>query len=340
MTIVGILPRLLALAVGLIAGLACGAATMPRSRPHDGSDGALARWARGEGGASRIDGGGAYGGDAYGGGAYGGGAYGGGAYGGGAYGGYGGGGYGGGAYGNSYTGEEDFAYGGLLYGNVPGVEFGRVGDFTPPPRRPRPAPTLPDYTAGPVTDGGTIEGLLIGRAPADLAHPEPIGVVWLEGIRRGVDAVPQGGTLELRAGRAWPRVQVVAPIGAAVRFINGDDAPHTLALVEQAREPHARAFALPPRAQRELPLDHPGIHAVTETGHARALAWLVVAAHPYHVITDALGAFRLTDVPPGAYTLVAWRPPASGAAPKFVRTRIVVAPHGLLRVRVVHAAAP
>lgn len=41
-------------------------------------------------------------------------------------------------------------------------------------------------------------------------------------------------------------------------------------------------------------------------GHTWMNAEMVVAPHPYYAVTDESGHFELTNVPPGAYTLVAW----------------------------------
>lgn len=35
-------------------------------------------------------------------------------------------------------------------------------------------------------------------------------------------------------------------------------------------------------------------------------AWLVVAEHPYYVVSDEEGRFKLTDVPAGDYTVKLW----------------------------------
>ncbi len=35
-------------------------------------------------------------------------------------------------------------------------------------------------------------------------------------------------------------------------------------------------------------------------------AWIVVIDHPYHAVTDARGAFTLSDVPPGTYEMEIW----------------------------------
>jgi hypothetical protein len=41
-------------------------------------------------------------------------------------------------------------------------------------------------------------------------------------------------------------------------------------------------------------------------GHVWMNAEVMVVPHPYYVVTDESGKFRLTDVPPGQYTIVAW----------------------------------
>jgi hypothetical protein len=35
-------------------------------------------------------------------------------------------------------------------------------------------------------------------------------------------------------------------------------------------------------------------------------AWVVVAEHPYYVVTNERGEFALENVPPGNYTLRVW----------------------------------
>jgi hypothetical protein len=41
-------------------------------------------------------------------------------------------------------------------------------------------------------------------------------------------------------------------------------------------------------------------------GHVWMNAEMFVAPHPYYAVTDENGAFQLTNVPPGDYTVVAW----------------------------------
>jgi hypothetical protein len=41
-------------------------------------------------------------------------------------------------------------------------------------------------------------------------------------------------------------------------------------------------------------------------GHAWMNAEILVVRHPYYAVTDESGKFKLTDVPPGGYEIVAW----------------------------------
>jgi hypothetical protein len=56
----------------------------------------------------------------------------------------------------------------------------------------------------------------------------------------------------------------------------------------------------------ELKFRRPESIRVTCDVHSWMEAWIVVTEHPYCVASDEKGAFELTDVPPGTYTLRLW----------------------------------
>jgi hypothetical protein len=51
---------------------------------------------------------------------------------------------------------------------------------------------------------------------------------------------------------------------------------------------------------------NPEIVKVECNVHGWMNAMLVAAEHPYYALTDANGSFKITDVPPGNYTLKVW----------------------------------
>ena len=54
-------------------------------------------------------------------------------------------------------------------------------------------------------------------------------------------------------------------------------------------------------------LKRPGLVRIECDAHGWMLAWVHVADSPYYVVTDENGMFKITDIPPGEYTLVVWQ---------------------------------
>ncbi len=48
--------------------------------------------------------------------------------------------------------------------------------------------------------------------------------------------------------------------------------------------------------------------AINCEAHNFMFAWMFAAQHPYVAVTDDKGGYRIDDIPPGKYTLVAWHP--------------------------------
>ena len=198
-----------------------------------------------------------------------------------------------------------------------------------PPVIPRPSEP---YREVPVTDGGTISGVVTHRGDLPAAAEPPAGsecagaprraerrtgdrvgetVVWLADARAG-KALP----LERRyamaiAGCAYtPRVQA-ALAGGTLNVLSEEAIEHRTALVRQSSRDTADVVGqfLPGQLVpvRDA-LARPGMVEVGCAHHPWARAWLAVFDHPYHDITPADGTFSLEQVPPGEYTLMAWHP--------------------------------
>jgi plastocyanin len=60
-------------------------------------------------------------------------------------------------------------------------------------------------------------------------------------------------------------------------------------------------------------LQKPGVIRVLCDAHPHMSAWMVVHDNPYVTVTDDNGAFKIADVPPGAYRVTMWH---AGFQPK------------------------
>lgn len=211
--------------------------------------------------------------------------------------------------------------------------------------RTQPAPYT-NYTAQAVTRGGAIEGHVRWRHPPRLAEALPVtgvpgcsgpasnqtltmrgggvagAVVYLADIHRGrsllrgmVDAVDPGnrprlgGTVIARGCGLVPHVQVMAPLGTTLELTRRGDGVRLV----HGRSAGKSVFDIPldhSGPVRKIRIDTPGVLELSADGGV-APAWVVVQAHPYYVVTDDDGGFRLSDVPAGRYRLVVWHPPVA-----------------------------
>jgi hypothetical protein len=130
-------------------------------------------------------------------------------------------------------------------------------------------------------------------------------VVSVEGVKGGKKA-ERDLTLVLdnRGCRFVPHVQV-AEVGQWLEIRNSDPILHNA----DARVGAETLFnvALPPDRHLRKPLARSGLVALTcDVRHTWMSAYVAVADHPYHTVTDAYGAFEIGDLPPGSYTLRVW----------------------------------
>jgi len=272
--------------------------------------------------------------------------------------------YGGARYGGQTYGGQSYGgttYGGALYGNY---QAPAVGPSPDPP-----APYSAGYVGSPVTDGGAVEGSIVWpvapRAPERIragrsgcapeipnrtlalgsGHAVGNAVVYLEDIKRGRLTLGRtwpypptrmhqvGGALEWRGCRLNPHLQLAAPIGAALAVSSADDRL-TLAGIRvdgARREPLFTVTLGAAGAAREIQLGRDGFVEVRPDAGSGG-GWIVVAPHPYYVLSDDRGRFVLDEIPPGTYTLVVWHEPViTGVRPGG---ELVVTPPTVVRRRI------
>ena len=185
------------------------------------------------------------------------------------------------------------------------------------------------YDVAPVTGGGTIKGKVTfnGTVPTRTVLPTKdqnvCGDVRKEAlIKVGADKGVQEAVLSLGGvakGKAWaasaakphidnkdcvflPRVQVVPQGKLAV--VNSDPVLHNTHGFYDKRT--AFNLALPNQGQSiDVDVARPGVIRVECDSHGWMLGWVHVVDNPYYAVSDASGAFEITDIPPGKYTLTA-----------------------------------
>jgi hypothetical protein len=188
------------------------------------------------------------------------------------------------------------------------------------------------YEAVDVADGGSITGTVsyLGTVPPTAKIPitkdvevcgtEKTAANLLVGPNRGIKNVvvrlkdirsgkalgkPKTVTVDQKGCEYAPRV-VLFPAGSRVRIENDDGILHNTNVTAEMNEsftvaqPKYRRVAEKRIEDPEMPI------RVRCDVHNWMASWWISQEHPYYALTGADGAFTLTDVPPGEYTLEAW----------------------------------
>lgn len=186
------------------------------------------------------------------------------------------------------------------------------------------------YEGGAVSGGGTISGVVKfkGTAPAakklevtkdkevcaKTAKTDPTlivsgsnlvnAVVSITDIKKGKKMEPQKVTLDQDGCEYKPHVMAFTA-GTSVGILNPDGILHNVHSYSKVNS----AFNIAqPKFKKTLTvkIDKPEAINLKCDVHGWMSAWLFVAENPYFSVTDKAGGFKLTDVPPGTYTLEVW----------------------------------
>ena len=189
------------------------------------------------------------------------------------------------------------------------------------------------YEAVEVKDGGTISGKVkfTGAPPA----PEEIkttkdqkvcgdtktleklvvskdggiknAVVYITKIDKGkkLETVAENHSIDQKSCEFQPHV-LITPVETEVKIINSDGILHNIHTYTFDNAPINKAM---PGTVKEMTtmfeLPEQPIKVRCDA-HEWMGAWVFAVEHPYYAKTDENGAFNLTDVPPGTYTLEVW----------------------------------
>jgi hypothetical protein len=130
-------------------------------------------------------------------------------------------------------------------------------------------------------------------------------VVSIDGVRGGLEpARDLTHVLDNRVCRFEPHVQV-AEVGQWLELHNSDPLLHNA----DARLGDRTLFnvALWPERRVRKPLAQAGLVKITcDVRHTWMTAYVAVAEHPYHAVTDVYGEYEIREIPPGSYTLRVW----------------------------------
>jgi len=148
-----------------------------------------------------------------------------------------------------------------------------------------------------------------GRGLPDLRR----SVVYLESAPRGAFEPSESGraVMDQRNETFVPHVLAVST-GTTVDFPNSDKFYHNVFSLSKVRPFDLGRYAA--GNSRPVRFDRPGIVRVFCDIHSHMSAFILVFSHPFFALTDAEGRYRIDNVPPGTYGVIAWNEGSSSDA--------------------------
>jgi plastocyanin len=129
-------------------------------------------------------------------------------------------------------------------------------------------------------------------------------VVYIAGPVPGSSPARPSGPLDLtQQGEAFRPTLLVVPVGATVRFPNGDPLFHNV--FSYSRSKRFDLGRYPKGEAKTVTFDKPGYIKVLCEVHKWMRAGVLVVENPHYAILSDSGRFRFDDVAPGTYRVVA-----------------------------------
>ena len=186
------------------------------------------------------------------------------------------------------------------------------------------------YDGGAVKDGGTISGVVKfkGKAPKPkklritkdkkacgktaksdqslLVSGGKIAnaVVVIKDIKKGKKVASKKVTLDQKGCEYNPHVLAFVA-GSTVEILNPDGVLHNVHSYSKKNSSFNKAQPKFKKKMR-IKIEKPEVISVKCDVHGWMSGWLFSAENPYFSVTDKSGSFKLTDVPPGDYTVEVW----------------------------------
>ncbi len=147
---------------------------------------------------------------------------------------------------------------------------------------------------------GTVVGLETDSAADPLDFERSHVVIWVEGDG---PSPPCGAELR-QSGRRFVPDLVVISAGSSVSFPNFDPIFHNVFSLSSIKSFDLGNY--PKDESRSVSFPKPGIVYVNCHLHPNMAAAIIIAPNQWFTKADPAGNFRIPDLPPGNYTVVAW----------------------------------
>jgi plastocyanin len=146
-------------------------------------------------------------------------------------------------------------------------------------------------------------------------------VVYLDSAPRGAfeQVETPRAVMDQRGERFVPHILAITT-GTIVDFPNSDRIYHNVFSLSKTRQFDLGRYAV--GHSKPVRFDRAGVVRVFCDIHSHMNAFILVFSHPFYSVTDNEGRYRIDNIPPGTYNVIAWNEGVSSEA------RPVIVPDG------------
>jgi plastocyanin len=147
---------------------------------------------------------------------------------------------------------------------------------------------------------GTIRGKVSGVSGESVVYVEAIA-------GKTFPAPTQHTTLDQKGLMFVPHIVAVQQ-GTTVEFLNSDSVAHNVFWISiSGNKKLGHNLGTWPQGQRQIfKFDNPGVVPLLCNVHPEMSAYIIVSPTPFFAVTDKSVAFKIDNVPDGAYSVTAW----------------------------------
>ena len=128
-------------------------------------------------------------------------------------------------------------------------------------------------------------------------------VVYIDHSAPAKPSTPVIKTISQKGATFIPHVSPIV-VGTTIEWPNQDDIFHNVFSISEAKQFDLELYKSP--EVKRVPFDKPGRVDVFCSIHTTMNCVILVLENPWFALSDAKGAYTITNVPPGTYTLKAW----------------------------------